>query len=355
MAMNNVLKCGLAGTALLVSACGSSSSDTTRDTADPVVLISAEENALRVFADNGNGGTQDVADVLAGGGVLVARQVAEATIFEDYSGPNDTNTVIDGDVRLQLDPNNPDDLLVTFQQAGAATPTVFTIEDATSLNQSNFLFSPQNSSERFDIFIGGGKTFQDLLNDTQNQDDVVRVGIYYRADGVPSGLSTRVIIGTETTDERVNELIGLGTSVDYSGFGSVEIRQADAGFDDYNAQVSGNMTMTADFGARSVSGEMADPSFRERINGMETNETLTGSILFNDATIRDNAFVGSVTVDSTLANNDPTAAGFFGDVEYGGALYGADGDTIAGAVSGTGSADGSDFVFFGNFDLTQDP
>jgi hypothetical protein len=337
-------KLGLAGTVLALAACGGTT-DSGPGGVQVTSLISVEEQALRVFADDGAGSTQDFGDVFARGDVLVARQVAEATYRENFN--DDTYTPVDGDVRLQLVGN---DLEVTFTVAGDASPTVITIPDARTLTENSYR-TPDGAPDFFDIFLGGELTFAQMLDGSRDAAELLRIGLYYDADDTGFGLNARVVVGTETTDARIAELITAGGSVDYTGFGSMDIRRQGSGFDTYNAQLSGNMTMTANFDTQSVSGEMANPRFLEGPNSAGPGEDLTGSVLFNNATIRDNAFAGSMSVDQTFETARPDVAGALSDLDYGGAFYGENGTAIGGSISGTGQHEGDDFAIIGNFEV----
>ncbi|MDJ1017538.1 MAG: transferrin-binding protein-like solute binding protein [Paracoccaceae bacterium] len=316
-------------------------------------LISASEEVLRVFADTNEDGTpdQDLADFLAGGGEVVARQVSEAS-WTETSSANPVFEHVDAEVSVQGD---GDDLLVTFNAVGNAAPRVVRIVDASALDSDVAILSTDDFS--FNMGLSQGVTFADLLAGGGGI-AAVRFGIILEEEGDGFKLQTRGLVGVETQDSMIADLGTAGTIASYTGGGGIDVRQVSTEWETWNANLQGDVSLTADFGAGTVSGSLTalDYQIREdRLPGGDwTNEetgALAGSILLDDADIQDNAFAGSLSADAALLGNAAlpdfaSAAGGFG---YSGAFYGTDADVVGGTFSGTGTVGDTDYIGIGVF------
>lgn len=315
-------------------------------------LISAEEELLRVFADtDGDGlGNQDFADVLDADGELVARRVSLASWREDYPG-NGSYMTLDGTLRIQGD---GDDLLVTVDDGNGTLDTI-RIVDARSITASNVTID--NGDLFFDMFVGNGLEIGDLLDSSVGNGYAFRVGVYYtnRLRGNEFGSELRAVMGAETQDAMIGDLHDASATASYSGFGAIDVRRADAGWNIYNGNISGDVDMTADFGASTISGAMSNLFYEERAGSTVTDSYgVAGSILMDEAKIKDNAFKGTLSADAALAADDDGIATVAGSVGYSGAFYGPQAEEVGGTFQGSGSFEGTDYLASGAFTANID-
>ena len=334
--MRNFLKTTTClGSIALLAACGSS--------ADGTIVISAEEEALRIFAEDAG----DIADVLASEGRLAAREVSEATWRENYAteGSDGAYTSVDGVVEIEGD---GDDLLVTFAIAGDPSPDVIRIVDAASIDEGFVTIDTEGLF--FDLFVGGGLTIADLLDDTSGSGYARRIGIYYGQSGDGFGLQTETVFGTETTDAMIADLGMTDAVATYDAFGQIRIRRDDADWNIFNANLSGDISMEADFGAGTVSGEMGNLFFEEFAGNTEVDDfEVDGSIIMNETSIQANAFGGSLSADAALTDDDPGIGSVVAGVGYSGAFYGPEAEEIGGTFAGGGSYEGQGYLAIGTF------
>ena len=336
----NVLNSTCAFSVLLLAACSSSSGS------DP--LISASEEALRVFADTGTG-TQDVADVLASGGTLTAREVSEASWRENYAGDEPLSgegyNFVDGSFSMEGDGNN---LLVSFLKPGDTDETTIVIENAATLEGNSFRLEGEGIF--FDVFVRGGLELADLLNDTIGSGYLVSGGVYYNEGGDGFALQTEFIIGTETTDDMIAQLGLDNTSATYFGSSQIRIRRDDVDWSTYNANVYGDLEMDADFAAQTVSGNLTNLFYEEFVGPDPDDEyPIDGSLILNETSIQANAFSGSMSADAVLIGDDPGLAAVGSLATYSGAFYGPDANEVGGTITGSGSFEDQGYLIQGTF------
>ncbi len=114
-----------------------------------------------------------------------------------------------------------------------------------------------------------------------------------------------------------------------------------AGFD----EISGELTLTADFGASNISGSAI---LENGADDMPLVETVT----FENAAINGNGFSGSVTSDDEFFMPGQS----LGDVTYSGNFYGPNGETVAGSITGEMLIDGEDpLLLLGYFGADEQP
>ena len=326
-----------------LAACGGGSSGSD----DP--LISAEEDVLRVFADaDGDGNPdQDAADVLARGDMLVARRVSSTSWQENYNdgmGDAGSYAFIDGVLSLEGD---GDDLLVSFPYNGSTT--TIRIVNAATIDTNSVTIS--DGGIFFDFFIGsGGLTIADLLDDSVGQGYAHRVGVYYNDGTELFGSQTEAIIGAETRDSMIDELETANATVSYDGFGSIRIRYDDADWNTFNANLDGDLSMSANFGSGTISGEMSNLFLDINAGSTDIDSYgVDGSLLMDETSIEANAFSGSISADATLASGDEEVTGALADVGYSRAFYGDAAQEIGGVVQGSGSYEGQGYLVEGAF------
>lgn len=330
---------------MALAACGGSGDD-------PVgVVIGANEESLRVFADtNGDGlGDQDLADVLARGDTVTAREVAEASLIESFPDGGSYSSV-DGTLAFAGD---GDDLLVTFGPKGDRTTV--RVVDAASIIGNQVVIN--DSGFYFDLFVQGDRDIADLLDDTAGNGYSIRTGLFYADDLDDFGFQTRAVLGAETTDARLATLGTDSATATYGGVASIEVRRADAGFRTFNANVFGDLDMNADFGEGTISGRLDNINLSVRTDfneetemwGSETSDPVAGALILNETTFSINGFSGSVSPNMTLTGDDPGLAAISTGVDYSGAFFGPQAEEVGGTISGGGSFEGTDYLAIGSF------
>ena len=327
--MNFKTKLMCSGVALMaLAACGGGSGSSGS------VQISNSEEALRLFADvDGDGSPDgDLADLLDNGDVVFARQAAEATWRQNY-GEGTTYENVDGEVSFELVGN---DLEVTMGLPGEDAVTRV-VPDAVNLDSRSYVF--ENGNEYFEIFLlGSDDTFAEFLAGGLGYGKTV--AIFYDEFSDDFGFNSRVAVGAETQDAAI---AAASDELTYLGYGEMSIREDGESFSSYNGVINGDLTMTADFGSGTISGEMDNISFRERrdrVEGVWTTETTTnvdGSILLDETNFNLNGFAGTTSVDSVLAAEEGAAglAGTIGgSLEYSGVFFGPEAEEVGGVFEG---------------------
>lgn len=152
------------------------------------------------------------------------------------------------------------------------------------------------------------------------------------------------VVGTET---RPAALAGMPTAT-YSGRTRFDT-MPNTGW--VNHQTSrtrnrGDVAMTADFGAATVSGTISNLTIQQP-GQAETG--VAGTIAMDTATISGNGFAGTLTPDATYSGAIGLTAG---SGNYGGTFYGVNGEQVGGTMTMTGTTaaggfNGSGF-FYGN-------
>lgn len=309
-------------------------------------LISASEQKTRVFADtNGDGvGDQDFGVVLNDNTKsLVAREVSESSWLEEFGKGY---SPLDGSLSIK---GEGDDLLVTIPDGQGSTTTVRIVNARAITTNSVRIDTRSTGGYIFDMFLGKNKSIGELL--TPGTGYSVPIGIFYTKGGASKGFETRSIIGTETTDARIDALRNSSAIATYNGFGSINIRKVDQDWQAFNSHVQGDVAMTADFGAGSVSGTMTNLFYEERAgNTVTASSNPNGSVIMNPATIQANAFKGALSPDSTLLADSPDLANTAGQLGYSGAFYGPQAQEISGTMSGSATVNGQDYLAMGRFD-----
>lgn len=330
--------CGL--TALIaLSACGGGS---TSETA-PQSLISA--NDVRSFADSAGDGSdiQTIGDVLQAGSTLAAREVSEQSWRETY-GDNGGYEAFDGVVRFAID---GDDLLVTFGEQGDINADTIRIADAASITEDNLTI--ENDDIFFGLNVGGVDAIADLFGD--DAPDMSRIGIYYnnRDDGF--GIQTRSVIGVETRDDRLSDLVSAGGFASYNGYSSFSIRRTDQPWPDYNAGLDGDLELIVDFTDATVSGRMTE-LYAERRAAQDTlsEGAVAGEIIFEETTFGENAFAGDLTSDAAFTAADPEFAALIDSGTYSGAFYGESASDVGGTTRANATVGEAPLIAQGYFD-----
>ncbi|MBQ2263691.1 MAG: transferrin-binding protein-like solute binding protein [Loktanella sp.] len=316
-------KFSLVGVALgALAACSDSDTVTpgiTINPEEPGITISPEEEALRVMAVQDDGNTIDAGGAIAGGEVLTARSVSVAAQSVFY-GDGETFP-IDATVQVERNPATGE---VTLTLNGE--PYDFTTADRSGFEGT--VFGYDVSDRENDKFVA-------MWNWTGPLDDLLASGsgfaeaIEAQSNLVPGGPNVRVfaVVGAETADA---DLSGLPTAT-YDGSSTI-LFTPNEGFDgsEDETQLRSRLTMTADFGAGTVSGNLSELKFRD---GRGERRNAAGKILLNTAEFGVNGFEGTISPDATYATNGELS---INSGSYSGAFYGPVANEIGGVISAAG-------------------
>ena len=109
--------------------------------------------------------------------------------------------------------------------------------------------------------------------------------------------------------------------------------------------ISGELTLTADFGASNISGSAV-------LENGSDETPLVETVTFQDAAINGNGFSGSVTSDEAFFGPGQS----LGDVTFSGNFYGPNGETVAGSITGEVLINGEDpLLLLGYFGANEQP
>lgn len=338
------------GVALLtLAACGGSGGGAVG------VIIGADEEGLRLFADVDGDGLPDgdLVDLLEDGETVTARVVSTSAIreeFGDEDDPDGSNALADATISFELDGS---DLIVHYSASGG--PVVSrTVASATTLEEDNFQIEDPGF---FDIFINRND-FDEFLEGGRGY--ALAGGIFDAQEDDNFGHSIRFVVGAETQDAAIDALGSEGAVAAYEGGGSIDIRQADAGFNTFNGGVFGDVTLVADFGSGTVFGLMDQLEVRERRDRVEGEWTVEeqdfvpgGIIVLNPTDFSTNGFEGTMTANQTLTDAFEIAGAVASGTTYSGAFFGPQAEEVGGTFSGEASVAGESgttgFVSMGQF------
>ena len=302
------------------------------------VVIGADEEALRLFADvDGDGDPDgDLADLLDSGETVTARKVAAVALLETFgseSDPDGGHEFVEVQVQFRLD---GDDLVMIYTPEGG-DPIERVIPDATT-NEDDFY---EDDADGYYVIFIVQDSYADFLAGESGY--ALRGGAFDQQDGDGFGYSLRFVVGAETQDAALAELGASEAEIFYTGGGAIAIRRADAGFNTYNGLLFGDTALTADFGAGTISGTMDNLGYRESIDGGDrVTVPLEGEVLFEEATFSINGFEGDMSADATLLEDSELAGTVAGSLTYSGAFFGPAADEVGGAISGSATVAGEE-------------
>lgn len=175
---------------------------------------------------------------------------------------------------------------------------------------------------------------------------------YYSDNDDGTGRNGFLVVGTETAEA---DLQALPTAT-YEGYARIRVAPT-TGFDDYAADVSearGDVTMVADFGAGTVSGEVTNMAGRapQLEDPTRTWTPFDGALAMEEAAITGNGFTGAITAD---ADFNAAVGTIDAGSTYSGTFFGPGGEEVGGGihVTGTGAEDGQAYLGFGHWRAWQ--
>ncbi len=325
----------IACSALALSACGTSSGNGNK------VVIDEQEELARIFSE-GNG---DLGDVLTDGRLVTARQIAMAGINLNYS--EDTTELTEmTQFRVQ---ENSDGEFTLWLNGSEWAFTAADIEDPDSMGRVFGYFTQDecdttgecvslfNWTGELDDLKSNGNGFHAVLNAQSNQ-----------VNGGQPDVRAFAVVGTETRDDALSS---LGTAT-YSGYSNIDA-YPETGFENNSesrTRLRSDLTMSADFGAGTISGMLDNMQIRDP--GETDFTSIDGTMTMETTSFEVNGFRGDLTADADFTA--ATGATLDASSNYSGAFYGPNAEEVGGVISATGSGEGDPFnaigMFTGNID-----
>ena len=293
--------------------------------------FSGEDQARRSFAaTEGDFGT-----FMQDGGTLSSRAGMAKGIQLRFDGGR-TN-LSDAEVSVAMNDNG--ELTATLNgQSYAFRARDRKVED--DGNTYGYEFQAEDGTT-FSLFHFGGP-LEDLLTPGNGFGTIVSISADLGPEGDTLYNRSFAAIGTETTDADLRALSGTAS---FDGFGRLDLypqRNFINSGSSRNA-LRGDVTMTADFDAGEISGQMTNLTLQRP---GEDRADIAGRLNLGRASFDDNTFAGGVTtnqalIDAGLSLND--------DAGYVGAFFGPAAEEVHGVIDGTGTLDGTDVNALGYF------
>lgn len=272
------------------------------------------------------------ADALAANMTLTSNDTTSSkTSVVDW---NNNTTALGAPATVSLKKNDQGGLTLTVN----GVEQVFTSADLSSDNYG-YQINDSKNSKFVSLWAWDGNSMADQINGTNSYGKYSHVWEYFTNQlGDPKQeTSGFAVLGTET---KPAELAGMPTAT-YSGYSRSKMRQATGYMSEAaNASVMGSaVSMTADFGAGTVSGALTN--IRTRPKSSSTWTTVPGSISMDAASISGNGFAGTLTPDPTFKNTigNPSIS----NGTYAGTFFGPAAEEVGGTLSAEGSGSGGAF------------
>jgi hypothetical protein len=295
------------------------------------LIPDVDEPSLSVFSDT-NG---SISQALAGGSSLFMRNVSRSTVLETFN-----ETPVFRPVKAQVSvARDGNDLVVTMRGEGLAREYTARFPNAATNGSLEQTVRIPGSSLRMTIHTRGDGRINDYFSSSTRNARRLDVVVW---DNQSFAFQTMGVIGTETRSSTIDTLSGLNATATYNGIGRLNVRDANQTFVDFNRAVQGNLSLTADFGARTVNGSIGNLTVFE--NEKENPQAQAGAILLNSGTISGNSFSGTMSADGTLAASNPAVSGAATGT-FSGAFYGANANEVGGQLTGSSGS----FLGYGHF------
>ncbi len=334
----------------LLTACGSSGSsggdevDTTTPQASTGFAVAGQTDRASVtftirdvpsYEETG-----DYSQVVANGGVFVDDETGEETPFtldtfelgsQDVSiGFNDDESeatlTINGNtytLTRVIDPEEPDDIIYEFADDTAYVGFSVTPILDFELGADSSVVTAVSGAE---LTNTGISTFLDVLGFDTNPEAIAAT------TGEATYEGNLILVGTNINEEGPDDGSETDPDAPTQGFDGIE----------------GALTMTANFDSNTISGNAV-------LDNDNPEMPLTETLIFESAAITGNGFSGAVTGDGQFF--EPGLS--LGDVNYDGHFFGAEGESVAGTLSGEVLVEGADPILmlgvYGAEDVTGAP
>jgi hypothetical protein len=240
----------------------------------------------------------------------------------------------EGEVTLELEGTE-----MVFTEANREVDeegNVFSYFTEAECDDIGFCVSLGSFSGEIDELKSNGNGYMEVLSAQSNQ-----------VNSGPPDLKVFAVVGTETMDE---DLGALGSAT-YLGRTRFDLTPA-TGFisnSESRTRLRSDVTMTANFGAGTISGVM--DAFEVRDAGQSDFVDVLGSIAMTEAEFTVNGFEGGLAPDAEfLAENDVILDS---SSTYSGAFYGPNAEEVGGVFSVSGTDESEAFNGIGYFEANQ--
>ena len=328
---------GLA-TLCLLAACGGGGGDgvtrgpTPVTPSDTTYNIPDGEQALRLFADSVPGG--DAGGAIANDQTLTARSVGSAAVALDYG---DDVTAPTGTTQVQLRRNADGELTLIVNGAAydfepGDRENAFGYFTADECDTSDVCVSTFNYTGEIDELLTNGFGYAEVVGYQTNQ----------LTDDGGENLRGFAVVGAETRD---SALAGLPTAT-YSGRAEIGTFPSTGFIDNETSRqgIRGDLSMTADFGAGTISGQVTNLQSETGFSGYNP---AAGSITMEQAEFDVNGFRGGMSASADYAAGSEDLVN---NSSYSGAFYGPAAEEVGGTISGSGAGRNGAGYFYGNKD-----
>lgn len=154
------------------------------------------------------------------------------------------------------------------------------------------------------------------------------------------------VVGTETASDTLADM----PTATYSGWGRIDAMPA-TGYvnnDTSRSRVTGDVGMTADFGAATISGQIDNITLEQPGTAATA---VAGTAAMMETSIEGNGFSGAIEADSTLQTS--LGLGATGSTTYSGRFYGEAAEEASGTISMDATLDGTAHNGIGFFRTTK--
>lgn len=328
-----------AASLLVLSACS--------DNGSSGPLLSAEEASRQVFATKADGSEFDSLLEALQEGPVHARRVTSAGTNETYGADETTYTLTQNDFSVEI--TDAGNRVIVFTLNGEE----FELTEADEVSGEGFGFWEVRRDDGLTVIsVFPVRSTVDELYAGEGPRYAAAFG-YFANDfsGDLMGRNGFAVVGTET---RASELDNRGDAVaTYSGRAQFQIREQGIDWNDFNASARANIELTADFGANTIAGEGDITQLQLRSGSTVNSDTdPEGGLVFEEAAIQGNAFLGNLNPDADLLAAEPELSAIIDASTYSGAFYGPNGEEVGGVTSGTaviGGDEGNEFLMYGTF------
>lgn len=293
--------------------------------------FSSEDQALRSFAATDG----DFSTFLNDGGTLSSRAGTATGIQLRFDG-GETNL---SDANVSIARNDDGELTASYNgQSYAFKSSDRIVEDDGTVYGYEF---EADDGSTFSLFHFGGE-LDELLDGNGEYGTVVSVAGDLGPEGDTLYNRSFAAIGTETMDADLRAVSGTAT---FDAFARVDFYPAEDFINSGSSRNSlrGELTMTADFDAGEISGQMNNLTLQRPGEG---RADIAGQVDFGAAGFDDNTFTGDVATNQALMD---AGVQLNSDAGYTGAFFGPAAEEIHGVIDGTGTLDGVDVNAIGFF------
>jgi hypothetical protein len=323
--MSIFTKSAAAATLVALAACGGTSTSGTS-------VFSAADEARRTFADTAG----DAGAVIAANGTLATRGGTATGVTLQFGGG--ATALKESEVAIRRNANGEITMTLNGTEHAFQTSERRLESDGKTYG---YAYRPADGTS-FDLYSQSGEVGELLATGNGYSVVVSAMGDLPNGNGTLYHRSYAAL-GAETQDAAIAPLTGTAT---FNGYGRLETYPT-TNFIDSNTsrnRVRGDVTMTADFDANTISGHMDGLTLQAP--GASARNAMAGQVDFGTASFSQNTFTGAVSSDATLATSGLTLNS---GSAYTGAFFGPAAQEVSGVINGTGTLNGTAINTIGYF------